>query len=71
MSTTFGIKIPLIDEPVEVAFRSNGIRFTNPLAEILPDNTAVYALDNTQQGIYTIGDIKAEIAEFLKKEKNE
>ena len=43
---------------VEVAFRSNGMRFINPLAHLLPDETLVIALDNTPQGVYTIGDIK-------------
>jgi len=56
MSTTFGVKIQT--EIVEVAFRSNGIRFTNKLAWLLPDDTKVLALDNTEQGIFTIKDIK-------------
>lgn len=65
MSTTFGVVIPNREneEPIEVAFRSNGIRFTNPLAELLSDETPVVPLDNTAQGIYTIGDIKKEIME--------
>ena len=51
----------------EVAFRSsNGIRFTNPLGVGLSDDTKVYALNNTQQGIFTIGDIKKEILEQSK-----
>jgi hypothetical protein len=33
MSTTFGVKVK--DNVVEVAFRSNGIRFINELAELL------------------------------------
>ena len=37
-------------------------RWLNPLGELLPDDTKVYALDNTQQGIYTIGDIKQMMA---------
>ena len=45
----------------EVAFRSNGIRWTNLIASKLPDETKVYPLDNTAQGIYTIGDIKKQI----------
>jgi hypothetical protein len=47
----------------EVAVRSNSgnIYFTSALAHKLPDDTIVYALDNTQQGIYTIGDIKKQI----------
>jgi len=43
----------------EVWYRSMGnCRWLNPLGELLPDDTKVYALDNTQQGVYTIGDIK-------------
>ena len=37
--------------------------FTNPLAELLPDDTEVEAIDNSQQGIFTIGDIKEKIRE--------
>ena len=64
MSTTFGVAIKkdgLIEDVVEVAFRSNGMRFTNTLAQLLPDETPVIALDNTQQGVHTIGDIKEQI----------
>ena len=64
MSTTFGVSIKnnnKIEDVVEVAFRSNGMRFTNPLAQLLPDETPVIALDNSQQGVHTIGDIKEEI----------
>ena len=65
MSTLFGVAIPGKGkkEVIEIAFRSNGIRFTNPLAELLPDETPVIPLDNTAQGIFTIGDIKKEIRE--------
>ena len=59
MSTTFGVKTK--DNVVEVAFRSNGMRFINELAELLPDETEVIPLDNTAQGVYTIGDVKKEI----------
>ena len=64
MSTTFGVAIKnnnKIEDVVEVAFRCNGMRFTNPLAQMLPDETPVIALDNSQQGVHTIGDIKEEI----------
>ena len=64
MSTTLGVEIKGDDglgDVVEVAFRSNGMRFINPLAHLLPDETLVIALDNTPQGVYTIGDIKREI----------
>lgn len=33
-------------------------RWLTPIAELLPDDTRVFALDNSQQDIYTIGDIK-------------
>ena len=65
MSTTFGVKIKENDtgmgDIIEVAFRSNGMRFINKLAHLLPDETPVIALDNSQQGVYTIGDIKKAI----------
>ncbi len=37
------------------------MRFTNKLAQMLPDETPVIALDNGQQGVHTIGDIKEQI----------
>ena len=67
MSTTFGVKVK--DDYVEVAFRSNGMRFINELAELLPDDTPVEPLDNTAQGIYTIGDIKNHILNQMKDER--
>jgi hypothetical protein len=47
----------------DVAFRDNRGKFIwlMALADELPDDTRVYALDNSQQGIYTIRDIKNEI----------
>jgi hypothetical protein len=36
----------------------NNSRWLNDLAKSLPNETKVYALDNSQQGVYTIGDIK-------------
>lgn len=43
----------------KVFFRSMGnSRWMNSLASRLPDNTPVFPLDNTAQGVYTIGDIK-------------
>lgn len=66
MSTTFGVKAPSLYEEgefeeVEVAFRSNSIRWTNPLAALLPNELEVIPLDNSAQGIYTIGDIRKAI----------
>lgn len=65
MSTTFGVKIPSTGEIESIARRVGkgdgkvSMWFTNPLAELLPDNTEVEAIDNGQQGIFTIGDIKS------------
>jgi hypothetical protein len=69
MSTTFGVKIPSTGEIEPIARRvgvGNGkveMWFTNPLAELLPNDTEVEAIDNGQQGIFTIGDIKEKIRE--------
>jgi hypothetical protein len=53
----------------EVWYRSRGnCHWLNPLGELLSDDTKVYALDNTQQGVYTIGDIKKIMA---KQDNNE
>jgi len=49
-----------IFEPV--FFRGNSSRWLVSYGEQFQDDTRVYALDNTQQGIFTIGDIK----EFMK-----
>jgi len=61
MSTTFGIRIPTTGEVIEVAFRTHYIRWENRLAHLMPDSTRVEPMDNTAQGIYTIGDIKQAI----------
>jgi len=37
---------------------TNSSRWLTTIEKYIPDSTKVYALDNTQQGIYTIGDIK-------------
>jgi len=58
MSTTFGV-IEKWGETIPIARRVNReIFWTNELASMLPDDTKVIPLDNTSQGIYTIGDIK-------------
>ena len=69
MSTTFGVRIPATGKVTQVAFRTHYIRWENPLAEFLPDETKVEALDNTAQGIYTIGDIKKAISKNSSKYK--
>jgi hypothetical protein len=72
MSTTFGIRIPCKDEGekdtiIEIAYRysiGNGqiaIDFEEPfvkILDVLDDDYPIEALDNTPQGIYTIGDLK-------------
>ena len=71
MSTTFGVikesKDGSTHEVIEIARRvgtKNGAKmfFTNPLANHLPDEVSVEALDNSPQGIFTIGDIKRHIS---------
>jgi hypothetical protein len=79
MSTAFGIHrlgkiidlkddcLPDYEEQfIQVAIRGNGtgIRWTNDIAKFLPDDLKVYPLDNSAQGIYTIGDIKKEINNY-------
>jgi hypothetical protein len=67
MSTTFGIKIPSTGEIQPIARRvgvGNGevnVYFTDSLGELLADDLRVEAIDNSEQGIFTIGDIKAKI----------
>lgn len=73
MSTTFAIRLEHGEE-LEVAFRSNGnIQWIEEGASALPRETKVIALDNTPQGILTIGDILdtiegCETVERLRKE---
>jgi hypothetical protein len=50
----------------KVFFRGGHSRWLNPLASRLSDDTRIFPLDNTAQGIYTIGDAR----KFLK-EKDE
>lgn len=61
MSTTFGVRIPSTNEIKPIAKRSGEVWFTESLAELLDDNIEVIAIDNTNQGINTIGDIKDHI----------
>jgi|TARA_R110000751_G_scaffold134837_4_gene237430 hypothetical protein len=65
MSTTFGVLVN--NKEVSIARRVGGvdgatIHFTNELAEALPNDTPVIPLDNTAQGIFTIGDIRNHLA---------
>jgi hypothetical protein len=61
MSTTFGIISPTTGEVIKVAFRTHYVRWINKTAHLLPDETKVEPLDNSAQGIYTIGDIRRAI----------
>lgn len=69
MSTTFGIRIPSTEKVVEVARRvgiGNGnvhVYLTDPLAELLPDDLELIAIDNSNQGINTVGDLKRQCNE--------
>ena len=64
MSTTFGIRIPSTNEIKPIARRVGRgqgkveVWFTEPLAELLDDDLEVIAIDNSNQGINTIEDIK-------------
>ena len=59
MSTTFAVKTKG-GELKDVARRGRGINMVwlDPMAEMLPDDTSVEAVNNGPQGIFTIGDIK-------------
>lgn len=54
-----------MDEFINVAFRSDSLSWMNEVAKFLPDEISVYPLDNSAQGIYTIGDIKNKIKKVL------
>lgn len=63
MSTTFGVRIK--NHTHKIAFRYYSstrnkeiVRFKNPVYELLPDDTEVVPMDNTAQGIETVGDLK-------------
>ena len=68
MSTTFGIRIPFTDDIKPIARRVGigqgkvKVWFTDPLAELLDDELEVIAIDNSNQGINTIKDIKKHIS---------
>ncbi len=72
MSTTFGVIRPGVnmdedldddDKYIVVARRSSLIHWVNELAPLLPQETPVHALDNTDQGVLTIRDLKKLINE--------
>jgi hypothetical protein len=64
--TTFGVKIPSTGELKLIARRkcgNNGSEtwFVEKVYELLPDNLQVIAIDNSNQGILNIKDIKNQI----------
>lgn len=63
MSTIFSVRVVERDRMIQVAYRNNSGEFSwlSTLAILLPDDTEVIAIDNTPQGIFTIGDIRKEI----------
>lgn len=64
MSTTFGVKI--FDGSLkEIALRYYGgkdrgsvVQWRDPVYELLPEDLEVTAMDNTSQGVSTVGDLK-------------
>jgi len=66
-----GNLFPYIDEDycfIEVFFRGGNNHWLIELANNLPDDTKVYPLTNSAQGIYTIGDCKKALEEEKNKE---
>jgi hypothetical protein len=51
----------------KVFYRGGYSRWLNPLSSRLSDDTRIFPLDNSAQGIYTIGDAR----KFLKEKENE
>ena len=71
MSTTFAVVLQNGAPGQIVARRVSGeMWFTDPMAEMLPDETKVTPTDNTAQGIYTIGDIRDLILKQLAVEQD-
>jgi len=61
MGTTFAVEIEKQIIPIAKRVNNGGavsIYFTNSIAPLLPENTEVIAVDNTDLGIKTVGDIK-------------
>lgn len=66
MSTTFAVELK--DGTLKDIARRVGkgvlgveLRFTDEMAELLPDDHQVIAIDNSAQGVFTIGDIRLHI----------
>ena len=67
MSTTFAVNIK--NKKVNVAIRHNGgrIEINNELLRIVDRKRKVYPIDNTQQGIRTVGQLLEKESEQEKK----
>lgn len=65
MSTLFAVKIDGTLHNVVLRHNGGRIEVINELILGLRNKRRVYAIDNTQQGIYTIQDIKNEITTNL------
>lgn len=59
MSTTFGVKIPLTNEVKPIARRINtDIKIVDAILFLLDNEVEVIAMDNSNQGINTVKDLK-------------
>ena len=61
MGTTFAVEIESQIIPIAKRVNNGGIisiYFINSIAPLLPEATEVIAVNNTNQGIRTVGDIK-------------
>lgn len=70
MSTKFGVIVD--NKTIEIAHRfsmgdgKTGVSWLNDIAKLLPDSTPVVAINNSNQGVETVGDLR----KILKKRKN-
>jgi len=82
MSTTFAIikkcKCGEIKEQIEIARRSaqghgkpQKIKWLHPFVDVLQNKREVYPIDNTNQGVYNIGDLRKLHNEYKKGVKND
>jgi len=69
MSTTFAVikkcKCGEIKDKIEIAHRSGQghgkpvkIKWLHPFVDVLRNNRKVYPTDNTNQGVYNVGDLR-------------
>lgn len=56
-------------EPIAVRHNDGGFSWISPIADLLPPDTPVWALDNSPQGVYDIWDILAQMNKDERKEK--